>query len=429
MTLDGSDRLVGHGQRPSPFAVALVFAFLAESLLSRTHLDALFLSTPVHIAATAGLSGMLVALALVRGLSVPPPSIALPLVTLICLAFLTSAYSPDFTVFNLVFATVWTLHFVAIWWAVPSLLRGGTVDLVVDLFLAVAITVLILSILFAGPERTGRFAGFFNTATQVGRMGALAAVWGFSEWVLGRRSGVWAVVLVASAAMVLASRTRASMGAMVIGCSFVLLHFLFSSEGGQRLRAGLAFFVVFAAAVAGFLVLDVGLVELQGSLSYLRLGGGLSGVMSARTTIWLAGLDRLATAGWLGEGFSEKFGGFAAEKWGIRYPTYDWIELVDPHNMLMTTAIQLGLPAAVILLIVLVALGRTLGRLPLRQRALGMGVFAVGLVFGLVDGNWFITFSPPDRVSMTLLSLLVASRFQSGSAIGQADDGEGRPAP
>jgi hypothetical protein len=54
-------------------------------------------------------------------------------------------------------------------------------------------------------------------------------------------------------------------------------------------------------------------------------------------------------------------------------------------------------------------------------------VFAVGLVFGLVDGNWFITFSPPDRVSMTFLALLVASRFAADEAA-EADAAAGEPA-
>lgn len=413
--------------RPSPLVIGLVVLFIVESLASRTHVGFLLLSTPLHIVATAGLAGLVVALAVVRGLRSPPPSIALPLWLLIALAFLSSAYSPDFMAFNLIFATVWALHFLALWWALPSLLHGCDLDLELDLFLAMFIVVLVLSVLFVGPSRAGRYAGFFNTATQLGRIGALAVVCAFSEWVMGRRRHLWGAVLVAAMIMVLVSRTRASMGAMLIGCAVALVFYLFSPERLHRLRAGVAFFAVFVVAVTSFFMVDFGFLRIDAFLSYLRLSGGLSGVLAARQEIWMAGLERLSHAGWLGHGFSEKFGGFAAQKWGITYPTYDWTELVDPHNMLMTTAIQIGLPAMVVLAVVVAALGVELQRLPLRQRALGTAVYVSGLVFGLVDGNWFITFSPPDRISMALLALLVVSGGGDGDGEGRGGAREGPP--
>ena len=121
----------------------------------------------------------------------------------------------------------------------------------------------------------------------------------------------------------------------------------------------------------------------------------------------MSGVDRLGDAGLLGLGFSEKFGGMPATKWGVDYPTYDWTEIVDPHNMLLTTAMQLGIPAMVVLAALVVAIGIAVVRLDVGPRGLALGVLSAGLVFGLLDGNWFITFSPTDRISMMILALML----------------------
>jgi O-antigen ligase len=293
----------------------------------------------------------------------------------------------------------------------------------ITIFLVLFGVTLLLSALFPAAPRHARHSGFFLTATHLGQISALTALCAFSEWLMGRRQVLWSVLLAGSMVAMLLSRTRASLGAMLLGCGVILLLYTLSPTATHRLRAGMVLFGLFIATVAFFFLFDYGLVQIQSALKFLRLSGGIPGVLAGRVQIWAAGFEKLKTAGWLGGGFSEKWGGIPQEVWGIEYPRYSWEVIADPHNMLMTTAAQLGIPAMLVLAFVVIAVGVSLQRLPTRARALGSGFYAAGLVFGLLDGNWFITLGPPDRMSLTMIALLLGSAAVSEPAENEDEPG------
>jgi hypothetical protein len=386
----------------------LVFFFIAESLIAKSHVPLMSLSTPVHIVSTAFLGAVVI----VAGLGRPRVPLPMALCVLFCFFFgfglISAVYSERFVVFNMVFAAVWVIHFVAVWWAVPGLFGDAGFTARTDFALIIFSLVVVLSIMFYAQSRQGRGEGFFDSATHLGRLSALAAICAFCELlVVSKRRRPWLLLLAPALVLLALSRTRASIGAALVGCGAVLISHSLSSERTYRTRAALVVSGIFMALVSAFYLVDLGLVSTEGSLEFFRLTGGFAGVFGARLRIWRSGLERLGEVGLLGGGFSEKFGGYAASKWGIEYPTYDWREIVDPHNMLVTTAIQIGLPAMIVLVLLMATIAVAVVRLPSRPRAMAMGVLAAGLVFGLFDGNWFITFSPTDRISMTILALMI----------------------
>ena len=397
-------------QRPPPAALVLAIFLMFEAVISKSRLAPLAATTPAHIAGTLAICALIVVVAALRqGLAWPSRLRAL-FFLLFALALLSSLAAPSFVAFNVIFWAIWVLHFLAIWWALPQLYRGASIE---DRMLPVLVVTGLcaaLSVVFFSQSPQSRAVGMFSNSTELARVSALTVVCGFCQWLYGRRARrLWLMILLVSLGLLLLSRTRASIGATLAGCLAAALVSSFSVGTSQRARA---ISIVFAALILPFLILylvDVGLLRTDEYLVFFRLTGGVAGVVGARARIWSSGFERLAESGWLGGGFAQKFGGQADSRWGISYPTYDWTTEADPHNMLLTTAIQLGIPAMVVLAVLVAAISIAVFRLQQHPRVTAAGVLFAGLVFGLLDGNWFITFSAHDRISMVVLALMLAA--------------------
>lgn len=408
--LDTSLRLEpAEERRVSVLSWVLVLGFIGESLLAKSHVPTLSFSTPVHVALTAVLGGAIVVAGVGRRRVPLPFPIRLLFFLLFGLAVVSSVYSERFVTFNVVFALVWVVHFTAVWWGVPGLLGGARFSARADLGFWVFTFVILTSLVFYTESRHDRAEGFFDSATHLARLSALAVVCAFSEWlVAARHRRPWMLLIVPALALLALSRTRASIGAALVGCLAVLLSHTLARERVYRTRAAVVTAAVFLFLITAFFLVDLEVVDTDNVLDFLRLRGGVSEVLGPRMRIWASGFDRLDEVGLLGEGFSAKFAGPTATKWGVEYPTYDWREIVDPHNMLVTTALQNGLVAMVLLGLLVGGIGVAVLRLDPRPRAMALGVLTSGLVFGLFDGNWFIAFSPVDRISMIILALMLA---------------------
>ena len=142
---------------------------------------------------------------------------------------------------------------------------------------------------------------------------------------------------------------------------------------------------------------------------------------ATRSMNWEQSWAELPSYGIFGWGFLSKFGTARSivTVFGLEFPRYEWTTATDPLNMLVLATKQTGFVGGLLLAALLVCLVAAVGRLHGTARAVAGGWLAAGLVFGLLDGNWLVSFGDPvDRLSLVALSAMLSAPGPGAVACG-----------
>jgi hypothetical protein len=389
-----------------------VLAFIFEGLFNRL-VPPLTLGFLPHMVLTSLFLGAMVFYWIVLRDRPRAPRLArLRIATVYLIAWgFVSCLAQDKVIENLVFWGMWSAGIFMGWWAIPCLFRGLDLDRRVQLLSVVlAACVLLASVGLYSPS--GRLSGMIRGATSAGRLMALALILGVARWVSGRKTPFWLPYCTVLAGLLLVmTRTRASMAAGIFGSGFVVWNAAFSRRGGGRLSQQRALSILFILPVVLMIVLMSSWFSEEDAIEYFRLEGGIEGVYQARSMNWEHSWAELPTYGILGKGYLSKFGDShkTVNIMGLSFPKYQWTTGADPLNMLLLASKQIGIVGGLLLAGMLVCLAGAARRLHGMARAIAGGWLAAGLVFGLLDGNWLVSFGDPmDRLSMVALAAMLS---------------------
>ena len=252
----------------------------------------------------------------------------------------------------------------------------------------------------------------FVNASHSGRMMALATISLFAVWLTSREKRRWvSVMLPAAFVLLLMTRTRASIGASLIGCTVVFLTSQLASHSWRqtsvRHKTGVLVGVVFLAAVGAYQTIDS-----DEAATFLRVSGGIQKVLAGRAMNWSQGYGDFGEYGLEGQGFMSRFGDTdnPTKVLGIEIPRYDWRTADDPMNMWMSIAKQSGFVAMILLAVIVICLYKLqAGIAHLPSRCIMLGFLTAGLVFGSFAGNWLLSFGHPvDRLCMVTFAMLAS---------------------
>ncbi len=390
----------------------LVLAFVAEGLFN--HLRHPFrLGFLPHMVLTAVFLGVMgVYWVVLRDRARPQGLKGVCTVSIILMAWgFASCLAQDKVIENTAFWAMWSASIFAGWWAVPCLLRGLDLETRVRLLM----TVLFACVLLAMPgilAPSTRLIGLFGTATTAGRLLALAVILCVARWLSVQRLPSWLpyATLIATVLLIM-TRTRASIAAAILGSGFVLWNAAFGRDRTGQIKPQRAI------ALLCLLVLGLAFVLLSGVFSqeelarHFRVEGGIERVYAARSMNWSQSWVEFPSYGLFGKGYLSKFGTTQSivTVFGLEFPRYEWATAADPLNMLLLTSKQIGLVGGLLLAGLLVCLVAAVRRLRGTARAIAGGWLAAGLIFGLLDGNWLVSFGDPvDRLSLVALSAMLA---------------------
>ncbi|MEP3481530.1 MAG: hypothetical protein ABJZ55_19970 [Fuerstiella sp.] len=400
----------------------VVIAFVAEGILSKGDLPVVGLGFVTHMMGTAGL---FVALFVCQGFNHTPVrkeavnstlrTIRTAILILCAWALACSFFqSPRFLAANVLFWSFWAVNLYVIWWVVPSLLGDLSSRDRVKLLLFIQGTVVCLCVLMhpRNGYQQGRLVGMFVNASHSGRMMALATISLFAVWLTSREKRRWvSVMLPVALLLLLMTRTRASIGASLIGCTAVFLTSQLASHSWRqtsvRHKTGVLVAVVFLAAVGAYQTIDS-----DEAATFLRVSGGIQKVLAGRAMNWSQGYGDFGEYGLAGQGFMSRFGDTEnpTKMMGIEIPRYDWRTADDPMNMWMSIAKQSGFVAMILLAVIVICLYKLqAGIVHLPSRCIMLGFLTAGLVFGSFDGNWLLSFGHPvDRLCMVTFAMLAS---------------------
>lgn len=422
---DAWPRFVSQKNTPKLFYFGSLFviAFIAEGILSKGSLPFVGLGFAAHMVGTASL---FVALFVCQGFHCAPIHKAIvdskfrairTSILLLCAWALACCFfqSPRFLPANILFWCFWAINLYVIWWVVPFLLGNLSSRDRVRLLLCIQGAVVCLCILMhpRNGYQQGRLVGMFVNASHSGRMMALATISLFSVWLTSHERRRWiSVMLPAAFALLVMTRTRASIGASILGCTMVFLTSQLTShswrQSNVRQKTGILITVVFLASVGAYQVIDV-----NKAASFLRVSGGIQKVLAGRAMNWSQGYGDFSEYGLAGQGFMSRFGDTEnpTSVLGIQIPRYDWRTADDPMNMWMSIAKQSGFVAMIFLAAIVICLYRMQARIShLPSRCIMLGFLTAGLVFGSFDGNWLLSFGHPvDRLCMVTFAMMASA--------------------
>lgn len=397
-----------------------ILAFLAEGILSKSNVPGIRLGFIQHMSATVCLLFLLGYAWLYCPIHDFKRTASAGLlrvryhVAAICgwTLISTLAQTDEFLPANIAFWTIWSANLFAIWWIVPVLVGNFSVQDRLRLIQLVVFSVVTFCILLhpLNGYQQGRLVGMFVNASHSGRMLALAVVTCFTIWLTSPRQQMWQVAfLLAAAVLLVMTRTRASIASATVACAAVFLTVQFSNNSWKQSstgrKTGIVLFILVTAAFVGWLTID-----LSEATTFLRVDGGITGVIASRTMNWSRGFGEFDEYGILGGGFMSRFGDTSNPLviGGISVPKYDWLTADDPMNMWMSMAKQSGIPAMIVLLFIVIAIWQMRSQMTdFPSRCLVTGFLVSGLVFGSVDGNWLLSFGHPvDRFSMVVFAIL-----------------------
>ncbi len=310
---------------------------------------------------------------------------------------------------NLLYWMMWCGGIVAAWWALPLLLRNLSLKDIIrflDILLVLFIVFSYLSHRSYGAENE-RLGGLFGSVTVAARFFALAGIYWLTRILYSRGTSLWLyVAFSASVVMLVMTRTRASIGAFCLG---VLLVSLFSLIG--PLQSQSSRFTRFRALALSVSVVLLFIFAMYADVfsntsvrEHLRISGGVEGVYEARSMNWERALKELPEYGVLGWGFMSKYGAqtYTHNIAGISIPAYDWTTASDPLNIALLTSQQIGIPGGLLVIALYFALFVAAWR---SGSVYALGIVGAGIIFGLLDGNWLLSFGDPvDRFSMVALA-------------------------
>ena len=432
--------ITSYRRHPSLFAAAstfglgaaVVIGFLAEGLISKSNIPYLRIGFVMHMWLTLCFLTALGLLWLHRpavrvdvhsslGLSRVRRTIALIAAWSLCGSMLSS----EFRAANMAFWLLWTGNLVVVWWVIPALLVRMPAPARLRLILGVLLAVTVGCVLLhpVNGYQQGRLVGMFENASHSGRILAICSVAWFVVWLTGRRDGRVMIALAVSITLLLLTRTRASIGAAALGCGAVYVSVLLDGTSWRRSSVRRRTGIVFGSAVLAGAVLSQ-VLDLTETSRFLRVEGGIQTALSHRMMNWSRGYGDFWSYGMFGHGFMSRFGDSSnvTNIGGIEFPRYNWQTADDPLNMWMSMAKHTGIPAMLLLGLLLRGIWQLRSQTAdLSSRALFTGVFCCGLLFGSFDGNWLMSFGHPvDRLCLVLFAVL-------GSAPSRGLQTESRP--
>jgi hypothetical protein len=327
-----------------------------------------------------------------------------------------SCLAQDKVIENMAFWMMWSASLFAGWWVVPCLLRGLDLDQRVRLLLAALVACIFLALpgMLVPSER---LTGMFGTATTAGRLLALAVILGVARWLSGRKLPFWLpYATLLAGGLLMMTRTRASIAAGMLGSGFIVWNAAFGRDRTGQLKPQRAIALMCLLVVGLAFVLLSGVFSQEELARHFRFEGGIEGVYAARSMNWEQSWAELPSYGVFGWGFLSKFGKSRSivRVFGLEFPRYEWTTGTDPLNMLFLVTKQTGVPGGLLLAALLVCLVAAVARLRGTARAASGGWLVAGLVFGLLDGNWLVSFGDPvDRLSLVALAGLLSAPVSS----------------
>jgi len=332
-----------------------------------------------------------------------------------CLAawgLVSCVFQDSFVVGNLCFWAMWATTYLVAFRSVPRLLSGLPPETRVSL-LSVTLGIGVVGSLLMPEYRAERFGGVFGGPTWTGLFTAAAVAHWTAYAVFAKRIlRPWLFVLGGASAILLATRTRASIAAGVLGSMACLTYASLRRQAAGKTRA----WHLLALSVCGLLALGALFASAEPSvktrvLEHFRLERGPSQVyLTARAMNWEQGASSFFENGPVGRGFLSKFGNPKSTQTvlGIEVPRYDWTTDQDPLNSLFLINQQIGLPGAVLFLLLLGSLWRSGRRTHEHLRVYFVGFFVIGLVTAFLNGNWLLSFGDLfDRYSYIALAALL----------------------
>ncbi len=424
-----------HGQSVALWSTApiVIFAFLLEGIVAKSNIPMILMTFVRHMSITLGLLGAMLAIwsryrvSDFHGTKTPELNRIRHLIMLMSAwALLSCVVQTDgLMAANVAFWCMWTVNLLVMWWVAPVLVyRLGLRSRIRLLFMVLVVVAVACCLLHrTNGFQQGRFVGMFINATYSGRMLAIGTIFSFTLWLTGRRQPhLRLLVTVLCGALLVMTRTRASIAAGSLGCAVVYLTVQLSARhwqnGSTRQKSS-------TVAVVGLLLIIAGsqIIDARRAAAFLRVEGGVEGVLASREMNWGGGYGEFSSYGYFGEGFMSRFGNASNPRIiaGIAFPRYDWQTADDPLNMWVSMAKQSGIPAMCFLALLVAAIWRMANRLPDSQaRCLLRGLLTAGLVFGSLDGNWLLSFGDPvDRFCLMTFAML-------GSASAEANPNRAR---
>lgn len=270
-----------------------------------------------------------------------------------------------------------------------------------------------------------RFTGIFGNATYTGAFLSIIAIYWLYLLVIGaRRPTLWIAFLAASIALLVMTRTRNAIGAAAFGGAVVLGYPILSRAALSPRPWWIAWTGMFVS-VAAILAATLDLVPYStGDVGdYLRLPSSIGDKYDTRTALWAAGWRDFLGHGLTGEGYLAKYAGSSDTSiMGVSVPRYDWTTFDDPLNSLFLVDKQIGPLGVALYLILLLNMVKVSIESPIPIRCLLLGILAAGTTFGLLSGNWLLSFGDAfDRWSFALLG---TTMFTDGHDTPARDDSD-----
>ena len=398
----------------------LLALFFVEGIIGKSSFGGIRLSPNMHIILTAAVIGVLFAAHFFTAKS--GSEVATPVLkqARLAVAFLIvgggfSAMLRVHFLVNFSFWIIWSSNFVAVWWSLPFLLRNFNSKQILEFLLKINSFFMFLMVLLFPvlPYLQGRLGGIFDDPTAMGRFSSLTCILCFVHFFSIKKTERMLVFLFfASFGFLILTRTRASILAFFLAATFIVFFSFWSKYRWAQVRAQYALFLVFMFLVflwpSGAFEEDV----IGPVLTHFRLNADMGeAYASARGMNWEQSLRDMADYGFFGQGFLVKFG-ITDLMIGNKAPGYDWTNANDPLNMVLTLAKQAGWFTATAFVCLLLILFDGIRRAVDTTAQLSiLGIMMAGLVFGLIDGNWLITFGEPnDRLCMIVLAMMVSRR-------------------
>ena len=400
----------------------LVLAFFAEGLLAKGSFSGIHIGFDLHMVLTALCLAMLAAAGEILPLRCPQRAwqdtcrrtrgIRDFAGCLAAWGLVSCLFQESFFEANLIFWAMWVTTYLVAFRSVPRLLSGLRWETRVTL-LSVMLMTGIIGSLFVPEYKADRFVGVFGAATWTGLfMAAAVAHWTAHAFLAKRIIGPWLFLLGAALVMLLATRTRASIAAAALGAAACLANVCLRQKAPGRKRA----WGILALSGCGFMILAILFASAERSekrrvAEHLRVEEGMERVyLTARARNWEQGASNFFENGLVGRGFLSKFGNQSGTQrvLGIDLPRYDWPSAEDPLNSVFLINQQIGLPGAMLFLLLLSALSVAGLRTQECLRVYLAGFLAVGLVVAFLSGNWLLSFGDSfDRYSYIALAALV----------------------
>jgi len=413
----------------SKVSYLLVTLFLFEGILGKAALPEYSMRLKTHILLTFFIIIALIVLDISKPkrkrtieFSGTYRKIQYAILSLILIGFISSALRVYWKS-NLMFFLIWAANFYAIWWSIPRLMYHYSISDRIKLIQNILIFVLVVSGVMHLADLgivQGRLGGIFANPTIAARLIAITFLFYLIPFlIVNKYSKKTLLIIGLSLTLMIMTKTRASLFATLIGAALIFLLALYLNKPFTRRRI---YALITTVCVMGSLLLfiyNTGLEDLyQKSRKYIRLDKDIATIyLESRAANWRAGYQNMSKYGLFGLGFMSKFGITDSFYTGSRnvnqniIPRYNWATTDDPLNMVLSVAKQQGWISSILyILFLLLIIKNSINVRSEIGKLSALAVVALGLIFGILDGNWMTSFGDPvDRISMVTIAMVLST--------------------